>query len=72
LTTDRKNFRKLGEKNFTQRSRLFVGNLPPDITEEETRKQLEKYGMAGEVLSHKDKGFGFIRLETRILGEMPK
>jgi len=49
-----------------------VGNLPPDITEEETRKQLEKYGMAGEVLSHKDKGFGFIRLETRTLGEMPK
>lgn len=38
LTIDLKNFRKPGEKTFTQRSRLFVGNLPPDITEEEMRK----------------------------------
>ncbi|CAD7669736.1 unnamed protein product [Nyctereutes procyonoides] len=38
------NFRKPGEKTFTQRSWLFVGNLPPDITEEEMRKLFEKYG----------------------------
>lgn len=62
LTIDMKNFRKPGEKTFTQRSRLFVGNLPPDITEEEMRKLFEKYGKAGEVFIHKDKGFGFIRL----------
>lgn len=62
LTIDLKNFRKPGEKTFTQRSRLFVGNLPPDITEEEMRKLFEKYGKAGEVFIHKDKGFGFIRL----------
>uniref|UniRef100_A0A2K5DC36 RRM domain-containing protein n=1 Tax=Aotus nancymaae TaxID=37293 RepID=A0A2K5DC36_AOTNA len=67
LTIDLKNFRKPGEKTFTQRSRLFVGNLPPDITEEEMRKLFEKYGKAGEVFIHKDKGFGFICLETRTL-----
>lgn len=39
-----------------------MGNLPPDITEEEMRKMFEKYGKAGEVFIHKDKGFGFIRL----------
>ncbi|XP_038603552.1 non-POU domain-containing octamer-binding protein isoform X2 [Tachyglossus aculeatus] len=72
LTVDLKNFRKPGEKTFTQRSRLFVGNLPPDITEEEMRKLFEKYGKAGEVFIHKDKGFGFIRLETRTLAEIAK
>ncbi|XP_057590014.1 non-POU domain-containing octamer-binding protein-like [Hippopotamus amphibius kiboko] len=61
LTIDLKNFRKPGEKTFTQCSRLFVGNLPSDTTEEEMRKLFEKYGKAGEVFIHKDKGFGFIR-----------
>ena len=68
LTIDLKNFRKPGEKTFTQRSRLFVGNLPPDITEEEMRKLFEKYGKAGEVFIHKDKGFGFIRLVSVSFG----
>ncbi|CAO2612436.1 Non-POU domain-containing octamer-binding protein [Lemmus lemmus] len=72
LTIDLKNFRKPGEKTFTQRSCLFVGNLPPDITEEEMKKLFEKYGKAGEVFIHKDKGFGFIRLETRTLAEIAK
>ena len=44
-----------------------MGNLPPDITEEEMRKLFEKYGKAGEVFIHKDKGFGFIRLVSELL-----
>ncbi|XP_029463086.1 non-POU domain-containing octamer-binding protein isoform X2 [Rhinatrema bivittatum] len=72
LTIDLTNFRKPGEKTYTQRSRLFVGNLPPDINEEELRKMFEKYGKPGEVFIHKDKGFGFIRLETRTLAEIAK
>ncbi|XP_078496357.1 non-POU domain-containing octamer-binding protein isoform X1 [Lissotriton helveticus] len=72
LTIDLTNFRKPGEKTYTQRSRLFVGNLPQDITEEELRKLFEKYGKPGEVFIHKDKGFGFIRLETRTLAEIAK
>uniref|UniRef100_A0A8C0MK55 RRM domain-containing protein n=3 Tax=Canis lupus TaxID=9612 RepID=A0A8C0MK55_CANLF len=72
LTIDLKNFRKPGEKTFTQRSWLLVGNLPPDIIEEEMRKLFEKYGKAGEVFIHKDKGFGFICLETRTLAEIAK
>ncbi|XP_075436958.1 non-POU domain-containing octamer-binding protein [Ascaphus truei] len=70
VTIDLKNFRKPGEKTFTQRSRLFVGNLPSDVTEDELRKLFEKYGKAGEIFIHKDKGFGFIRLETRTLAEL--
>uniref|UniRef100_A0A8C5JYY2 Non-POU domain-containing octamer-binding protein n=1 Tax=Jaculus jaculus TaxID=51337 RepID=A0A8C5JYY2_JACJA len=72
LIIDLKNFRKPGEKTFNQRSRLFVGNLPPDIIEEEMRKLFEKYRKAGEVFIYKDKGFGFIHLETRTLAEIAK
>ncbi|KAM4020123.1 LOW QUALITY PROTEIN: non-POU domain-containing octamer-binding protein [Anomaloglossus baeobatrachus] len=72
VTIDLKNFRKPGEKTYTQRSRLFVGNLPSDVTEEEMRNMFDKYGKAGEIFIHKDKGFGFIRLETRTLAEIAK
>lgn len=62
MTLDLKSFRKPGEKTFTQRCRLFVGNLPTDITEEDFRKLFAKYGEANEVFINRDRGFGFIRL----------
>ncbi|XP_051892067.1 splicing factor, proline- and glutamine-rich-like [Pristis pectinata] len=64
--------RKPGEKTYTQRCRLFVGNLPGDITEEDFKKLFEKYGEPGEVFINKGKGFGFIRLESRTLAEIAK
>lgn len=53
---------KPGEKTYTQRCRLFIGNLPNDITEEDFRKLFAKYGEPSEVFINKGKGFGFIRL----------
>lgn len=53
---------KPGEKTYTQRCRLFIGNLPNDITEDEFRKLFAKYGEPSEVFINKSKGFGFIRL----------
>lgn len=53
---------KPGEKSYTQRCRLFVGNLPNDITEDDFRKMFAKYGEPTEVFINKGKGFGFIRL----------
>ena len=47
-----------------------MGNLPPDVTEEEMGKVFEKYGKAGKVLIYKEKSFGFIHLETRTLVEI--
>ena len=35
-------------------------------------KFFEKYGKAGNVLIYKDKGFGFIHLETLTLSEIAK
>ncbi|KAM5179451.1 splicing factor, proline- and glutamine-rich isoform 2-T2 [Mantella aurantiaca] len=61
-----------GEKTYTQRCRLFVGNLPTDITDDEFKKLFSKYGEAGEVFINKSKGFGFIKLETRALAEIAK
>ncbi|XP_020383321.1 non-POU domain-containing octamer-binding protein-like isoform X1 [Rhincodon typus] len=72
ITVDMTNFRKPGEKTYTQRCRLFVGNLPNDVTDEEFKKMFEKYGEPSEIFINKDKGFGFIRLETRTLAEIAK
>ncbi|XP_062270404.1 paraspeckle component 1 isoform X2 [Scomber scombrus] len=72
MTLDITSFRKPGEKTFTQRSRLFVGNLPMDIPEEEFKNMFAKYGNINEVYINRDRGFGFIRLETRVLAEIAK
>jgi len=63
---------KPGEKSYTQRCRLFVGNLPNDITEEAFNGMFAKYGEPSEVFINKAKGFGFIRLESRALAEIAK
>ncbi|XP_033635314.1 paraspeckle component 1-like isoform X2 [Asterias rubens] len=60
------------EKKFTQRCRLFVGNLTPDTTEDEFKGLFEKYGEISEVFLNKSKGFGFIRLDTRYNAEAAK
>jgi len=72
LTIDLQNFRKPGEKSYTQRSRLFVGNLPTGVTEQEVEKLFSKYGKPSEIFINKDRGFGFIRLETKTVADIAK
>ncbi|XP_075448420.1 paraspeckle component 1 isoform X1 [Ascaphus truei] len=72
VTIDIKSFLKPGEKSYTQRCRLFVGNLPTDITEEDFKKLFDKFGEPSEVFINRDRGFGFIRLESRTLAEVAK
>lgn len=50
------------EKKFSNKSRLFVGNLPRDMVEDDIRKLFEPFGEVQEVFHHKEKGFGFVRL----------
>uniref|UniRef100_A0A8C4SIH4 Splicing factor proline/glutamine-rich n=1 Tax=Erpetoichthys calabaricus TaxID=27687 RepID=A0A8C4SIH4_ERPCA len=64
--------RKPGEKTYTQRCRLFIGNLPTDISDDEFKKLFAKYGEPSEIFINKIKGFGFIRLESRALAEIAK
>ncbi|XP_048089627.1 non-POU domain-containing octamer-binding protein isoform X1 [Alosa alosa] len=72
ITIDLQNFRKPGEKTYTQRSRLFVGNLPNGVTEQEVEKLFSKYGKPSEIFINKDRGFGFIRLETKTMADIAK
>ncbi|KAF7656355.1 hypothetical protein LDENG_00042020 [Lucifuga dentata] len=72
MTLDLKSFLRPGEKTFAQRCRLFVGNLPLHLPEEEFVKLFSKYGKTNEVFVSGDRGFGFIRLETRTLAEIAK
>ncbi|XP_076818502.1 uncharacterized protein LOC143464550 isoform X2 [Clavelina lepadiformis] len=60
------------ERKFTQRSRLFIGNLPLDMTEEEFKKLFTSYGEIAETFVNKEKGFGFVRLDTRANAEKAK
>lgn len=66
MTLDPKSFRRLGEKTFTQRCRLFVGNIPLHLPEEEFVKLFSKYGKTSEVFINRDRGFGFIRLVSYV------
>lgn len=68
FTIDIKSFLKPGEKTYTQRCRLFVGNLPTDITEEDFKRLFERYGEPSEVFINRDRGFGFIRLVSVVPG----
>ncbi|XP_059407085.1 non-POU domain-containing octamer-binding protein isoform X1 [Carassius carassius] len=72
LTIDLQNFKKPGEKTYTQRSRLFVGNLPTGTSEEDVEKLFSKYGKPSEIFINKERGFGFIRLETKTLADIAK
>uniref|UniRef100_A0A4W5KS86 Splicing factor proline/glutamine-rich n=1 Tax=Hucho hucho TaxID=62062 RepID=A0A4W5KS86_9TELE len=64
--------RRPGEKTYTQRCRLFIGNLPNDISDDTFKKLFAKYGEPSEIFINKNKGFGFIRLESRALAEIAK
>uniref|UniRef100_H2YKR9 RRM domain-containing protein n=1 Tax=Ciona savignyi TaxID=51511 RepID=H2YKR9_CIOSA len=60
------------ERKFTQRSRLFVGNLPPNTSEEEFKKLFHPFGEVSETFVNGDKGYGFVRLDTRSNAERAK
>lgn len=49
------------KKKFTTRCRLFVGNLPNEMKEEEFKKLFDEFGEISEAFLS-GKGFGFVRL----------
>jgi len=51
-----------GEKKSFVKSRLFIGNLPRDMREQEVKVLFEEYGEVNEVFVQRDKGYGFIRM----------
>jgi proline- and glutamine-rich splicing factor len=63
---------KQQEKKFTGRCRLFVGNLPPEMSEEDFKQMFVKYGEVAEVFVNKAKMFGLLKLDTRVNAEQAR
>ena len=60
------------EKQFSGRSRLYLGNLPPTTTEEEVKELLSKFGEISETFLNAEKHFAFLRIDYRENAEKAK
>jgi len=49
------------KKKFSNKARLFVGNLPRDFSSDELKKLFEEYGEVQEVFLQREKNYGFVR-----------
>ena len=58
-------FTEDGERMFTGRCRLFVGNLPQDMTQAEFEDMFKPYGKFQEAYISAGRGFGFIRMVSK-------
>lgn len=61
----------LPKKKFTGRCRLFVGNLPNEVKEQELKEMFSPHGDIAECYLS-GKGFAFLRLDTRAHAESAK
>lgn len=53
-------------KKFTNKARLFFGNLPRDFSEEELKQMLAAHGEFQEIYHSKEKNFAFARMVCTI------
>ncbi|KAF5269656.1 hypothetical protein FQR65_LT05996 [Abscondita terminalis] len=60
------------EKKFSGRSRLYIGNIAADVTEDEINDLFKSYGETSELFMNKEKNFGFIRLDFHVNAEKAK
>ena len=63
---------EFGEKAFSSRARLYIGNLAPNVTEDRIKEMFKPYGKVGECYLNKDRRFAFVRMETRAAAEKAK
>jgi len=59
-------------KKFTNHCRLFVGNIPNDIKQDEFEDLFKEFGETNEVFVNPEKAFGFIKLDFRGNAEKAK
>ncbi|CAH0581213.1 unnamed protein product [Chrysodeixis includens] len=60
------------EVKFNGRSRLYIGNLTGDATEEEITNLFAPFGETAELFINKEKNFGFIKMDYRVNAERAK
>lgn len=64
--------RSFTETKFSGRSRLYVGNLGNDISENDLKEHFASYGEIAEVFLNKEKGFAFVRVDYKSNSEKAK
>ncbi|KAF9791458.1 hypothetical protein SFRURICE_007475 [Spodoptera frugiperda] len=60
------------EVKFNGRSRLYIGNLTGDVTEDEITSLFAPFGETAELFLNKEKNFGFIKMDYRVNAERAK
>lgn len=60
------------ELKFSGRNRLYVGNLPNDITEDDLRELFKPYGEIAESFLNAEKNFAFLKVDYRSNAEKAK
>ncbi|CAL4133682.1 unnamed protein product [Meganyctiphanes norvegica] len=60
------------EKKFNQNCRLFVGNIPKDLQEEELKRRFSEYGEIGQFKFNKEGFYAFIGFDYRHNAEKAK
>ena len=60
------------ERQFSGRSRLYIGNIGPGVTEDSLKTDLGKYGEVGEMFYNSEKHFAFLRMDYRENAEKAK
>jgi len=60
------------ERRFSGRSRLYIGNIPHEMTEKKLKDMLTKFGDLGELFYNPEKHFAFLRMDFRENAEKAK
>merc|ERR1719394_2363596 len=60
------------ERQFSGRSRLYIGNIGPGVTEDSLKTDLGKFGEVGEMFYNSEKHFAFLRMDYRENAEKAK
>jgi len=60
------------ERQFSGRSRLYIGNIGPGVTEDSLKTDLGKFGEVGEMFYNAEKHFAFLRMDYRENAEKAK
>ena len=60
------------ERKFSGRSRLYIGNIGPNVSEEKIKEEISKFGEIGELFFNSEKHFAFLRMDYRENAEKAK
>ncbi|CAH1955622.1 unnamed protein product [Acanthoscelides obtectus] len=60
------------EKKFNGRNRLYIGNISPEVTEDDIKELFQPFGEINETFINKEKNFGFIKVDYHSNAEKAK